>query len=102
MSKHFVIQARLEEGSTERKSLGTREEILASLAGYNTMPEKEGDDMLWGPGIRIELPPTEGDVQQMLLHIVEDEIAWYPIVRLARQFNWSVTDIETGQPLFQR
>ena len=53
MSKHFVVQARLEEGSTERKSLGTREEILASLAGYNTMPEKEGDDMLWGPGIRI-------------------------------------------------
>jgi len=89
----------MEEDSTERKSLGTREYILSSLASYNTMPEKEGDDMLWGPGIRIELPPTEGDVQQMLLHIVEEEIAWFPIVRLARQFNWSVTDIETGREL---
>ncbi len=89
----------MEEDSTERKSLGTREYILSSLASYNTMPEKEGDDLLWGPGIRIELPPTEGDVQQMLLHIVEEEIAWFPIVRLARQFNWSVTDIETGREL---
>jgi len=99
MSKHFVIQSRAEEDSSERKSLGSREEILSSLAEYNTMPEREGDDMLWGPGIRIELPPTEGDVQQMLLHIVEEEIAWFPIVRLARQFNWSVTDIETGREL---
>ena len=99
MSKHFVIQSRVEKDSTERTSLGTRETILSSLAEYNTMPEKEGDDMLWGPGIRIELPPTEGDVHQMLLHIVEEEIAWFPIVRLARQFNWSVTDIETGREL---
>jgi len=99
MSKHFVIQSRVEEGSTERKALGTREDILASLASYNTMPEKEGDDLLWGPGICIELPPTEDNVQQMLLHLVEEEIAWFPIVRLARQFNWSVTNIETGQEL---
>ncbi len=97
MSKHYVIQARVEEDSTERKSLGTREYILSSLASYNTMPEKEGDDMLWGPGIRIELPPTEGDVQQMLLHFVEDELAWDILPRLAKQFDWSVTDIETGR-----
>ncbi len=99
MSKHYVIQARVEEDSTERKSLGTREYILSSLASYNTMPEKEGDDMLWGPGIRIELPPTEGDVQQMLLHFVEDELAWDILPRLAKQFDWSVTDIETGREL---
>ena len=51
-----------------------------------------------GPGIRIELPPDD-EVQQMLLHIVEEEIAWLPIVRLAKQFDWSVTDIETGREL---
>ncbi len=99
MSKHFVIQSRAEEGSTERNPLGTREDILMSLADYNTMPEKEGDDMVWGPGIRIELPPADGEVQQMLLHIVEEEIAWFLIFRLARQFNWNVTDIETGREL---
>jgi|TARA_B110000116_G_C16688716_1_gene514187 hypothetical protein len=99
MSKHFVIQSRADAESGERKPLGKREDIIESLSHYNTMPETEGEDMLWGPGIRIELPPTEGDVHQMLLHLVEEEIAWYPIVRLARQFNWSVTDIETGREL---
>ena len=99
MSKHFVIQARTDASGGERESLGSREEIMESLSHYNTMPECEGDDILWGPGIRIELPPNEGNIQQMLLHIVEEEIAWLPIVRLARQFNWSVTDIETGREL---
>ena len=99
MSRHFVIQSRIENEGTEREPLGTRSEIIESLSHFNTMPENNGDDMLWGPGIRIELPPTEGDIQQMLLHIVEEEIAWLPIVRLARQFNWCVTDIETGREL---
>jgi hypothetical protein len=35
----------------------------------------------------------------MLLVIVEDEIAWLPIVRLAKKFDWSVMDIETGREL---
>jgi hypothetical protein len=35
----------------------------------------------------------------MLLFIVEEEIAWLPIVRLAKQFDWSVMDIETGREL---
>lgn len=96
MSKHFVIQSREGVDGDNRKPLGTRSEIVKSLAGFNTMPEIEGDDVLWGPGIRIELPPSEGDIQQMLLHIVEKEIADLTIVRLARQFNWCVTDIETG------
>ena len=99
MSKHFVIQTRTDAGSGERESLGSREEIIESLSHYNTMPECEGDDILWGPGFCIELPPNEDNIQQMLLHIVEEEIAWLPIVRLARQFNWIVTDIETGREL---
>ncbi|MDP7008574.1 MAG: hypothetical protein QGI78_03285 [Phycisphaerales bacterium] len=101
MSKHFVVQARLEEGSDQRPSLGTREQILEELSHFNTMPEIEGDDMLWGPGIRIELPPSDGEVHQMLLHIVEDEIAWQPISKLARHFKWCVTDLETGRKLTQ-
>jgi hypothetical protein len=64
----------------------------------NTSAEIEGGDILWGPGIRIELPPDD-PIQQMLLYIVEEEIAWLPIVRLAKQFDWSVTDIETGREL---
>ena len=98
MSKQFVIQSRTAGQDGNRVPLGTRSEIVESLARFNTLAEVEGGDMLWGPGIRIELP-TEDVIQQMLLYIVEEEIAWLPIVRLAKQFDWSVTDIETGREL---
>ena len=99
MSKQFVIQSRTAGQDGNRVPLGSRSEIVDSLARYNTLAEVEGGDMLWGPGIRIELPPEEDPIQQMLLHIVEEEIAWLPIVRLAKQFDWAVTDIETGREL---
>jgi hypothetical protein len=98
MSKQFVIQSRTAGQDGNRVPLGTRSEIVESLARFNTLAEVEGGDILWGPGIRIELP-TEDVIQQMLLYIVEEEIAWLPIVRLAKQFDWSVTDIETGREL---
>lgn len=98
MSKQFVIQSRTAGQDGNRVPLGTRSEIVESLARFNTLAEVEGGDILWGPGIRIELP-MEDVIQQMLLYIVEEEIAWLPIVRLAKQFDWSVTDIETGREL---
>jgi hypothetical protein len=98
MSKQFVIQSRTAGQDGNRVPLGSRDEIVESLSRFNTLAEVEGGDMLWGPGIRIELPPDDV-VHQMLLYIVEEEIAWLPIVRLAKQFDWSVTDIETGREL---
>ncbi len=99
MSKQFVIQSRTATADGSRTPIGNRKEIVDSLSHFNTLPEVEGGDMLWGPGIRIELPPDEDPIQQMLLYIVEEEIAWLPIVRLAKHFDWSVMDIETGREL---
>jgi len=99
MSKQFVIQSRTCTQDGKRVPLGTRQEIIDSLSKFNTAAEIEGGNDLWGPGIRIELPPDENNIQQMLLYIVEEEIAWLPIVRLAKQFDWSVMDIETGREL---
>lgn len=99
MSKQFVIQSRTAGQDGKRVPLGSRAEIVDSLARFNTLAEVDGGDMLWGPGIRIELSPEEDPIQQMLLHIVEEEIAWLPVVRLAKQFDWAVTDIETGREL---
>ena len=98
MSKQFVIQSRTAGADGKRVSLGTRSEIINALSKFNTLAEIEGGDTLWGPGIKIDLPP-EDPIQQMLLHIVEEEIAWLPIVRLAKQFDWSVMDIESGREL---
>ena len=99
MSKQYVIQSRIEGKGGQRAPLGTREEIINELAKFNTMAEADGGSVLWGPGFRIELPPDEDPIKQMLLHIVEEEIAWLPLVRLAKQFDWSVMDIETGREL---
>lgn len=100
MSKQFVIRARTEGSDGQRVPLGSRSEIIESLALCNTIAEIEGGDDLWGPGIRIELPPDTDPVTQMLLVIVEEEIADLPIVRLAKKFDWSVMDIETGREMF--
>lgn len=99
MSKQFVIQSRTADQDGQRVALGSRDEIVATLSRFNTMPECENGDELWGPGIRIELPPNENPIKQMMLYIVEEEIAWLPIVRLAKQLDWSVMDIESGREL---
>ena len=99
MSKNFVIQSRTADKEGNRIPLGSRDEIVNALALCNTMAEVTGGSELWGPGIRIELSPDEDPVNQMVLYIVEEEIAWLPIVRLAKQFDWSVIDIETGREL---
>jgi hypothetical protein len=99
MSKQFVIHSRTAEQDGQLVPLGARSEIVGSLSKFNTMAEVEGGDTLWGPGIKIELPPGEDPINQMLLYIIEEEIAWLPIVRLAKKFDWSVTDIETGREL---
>ena len=98
MSKQFVIQSRIANDEGQREPLGTHSDIIAGLSSFNTMPEIKGGLTLWGPGIKIELPPDD-PVQQMLMSIVEEEIAWLPIIRLAKQFDWAVLDIETGREL---
>lgn len=89
--------------------LGTRDQILQELSRFNTAPEREGDDVLYGPGIRLELPPAgEGrgtqragndQVNQMLMTINEEEIAWHVIMRLAKTFEWKIVDTESGREL---
>ena len=96
MAQQFVIQARDGDGTSP---LGSRREVVEQLRGMNTMAEQDGQDELWGPGIRIDLPPEQDPVTQMLLSIVEEEIAWLVIMRLGRECNWRITDMETGQEL---
>jgi hypothetical protein len=80
--------------------LGARADLVRELARFNTAPECEGnDDVLYGPGIRLELPPGQASVNQILMTIVEEEIAWLVIMRLARAFNWKIVDTSSGREL---
>lgn len=76
--------------------LGSRKEILEALEARNTGPEVEGGETLYGPGICLEIPTTEDPVTQITLNIVDEDIAWDVIERLARAFNWSLFDVTSG------
>ncbi|MCH2162737.1 MAG: hypothetical protein MK085_12805 [Phycisphaerales bacterium] len=78
-------------------SMGSRQEIIEKLGSRNTAPEIEGGNTLHGPGIRLDLNPDEDQVTQMLLEVVDEDIAWDVISRIARDFNWLLLDPMTGR-----
>ena len=96
-TRQFVILSREHTQGTELRPIGARADILAGLGCRNTMAEREGDDLLYGPGITIELPPGADPVNQMLISVTEEEIAWLVITRLVRELNWKLLDPSTGR-----
>lgn len=96
VSQQLVILARAASTDDGLPPLGSRDEILERLAGLNTAPAQAGEDILYGPGIRIELPPGD-PVSQMLMTVVEEEIAWQVIMRLAKDMQWKLRDMATGR-----
>jgi hypothetical protein len=104
VSSQYVILSKSDAPASSSSNgmppIGSRREIIRSLSGYNTAPESSDDDTtLYGPGIRLELPPGQDPVTQMLLTVVEEEIAWLVILRLAKAFAWKIVDMNTGREL---
>ncbi len=97
-SNQFVILAR-GSGNGQLAAIGSRREIIDRLACRNTMADREGGDVLYGPGITIQLPPSVDPITQMLMSINEEEIAWQVIRRLVRELDWKLLDPETGREL---
>lgn len=95
-SQQLVILAREDGAGSDPSALGTREEVVRRLSAFNTAPEADDGEVLFGPGIRIELPPQE-PVSQMLLTIVEEEIAWQVVMRLAKAMEWRLLDPSSGR-----
>jgi hypothetical protein len=94
----FVILSKRSKGSNGLAALGSRAQMVRDLGRFNTAPERKGDeDVLYGPGIRLEFPPGQDPVSQILLNIVEEEIAWQVIMRLAKTFEWKIVDTESGR-----
>ncbi|RLS67013.1 MAG: hypothetical protein DWH97_02225 [Planctomycetota bacterium] len=54
--------------------LGTRAEVLHVFASMNTGPDRSGSDVLFGPGIRVELRPNEDPILQLMIHVTEEEL----------------------------
>lgn len=81
-------------------SLGTRAEVFAALAQFNTYPDTpEGKEFLYGPGIVVSLPPGEDEVMQLLISVVEEDIAWAVVMRICTRMNWALMDPDSGRTL---
>lgn len=98
MNQTFVIQSP-DSSSKGLAPIGSRKEIVDQLSSLNTAPERDGEDVLFGPGIRIDLTPGRDPVEQMLLTVTEEEIAFLVIMRISRICGWRIIDPETGQEL---
>ena len=96
--QQFVILGKNSTDGSELPTIGTRDEILEKLELLNTRPQRDGEDVLYGPGISIELPPGNA-VTQALLTVTEEEIAWLVIQRLIAALDCKLLDPATGREL---
>lgn len=82
--------------------LGTHKEVKAALASFNTgldggPPKASTSEVLHGPGMVVELPTTTELVQQAMVTMTDDDIAWPVLERLCRVLKWKLVDLETGR-----
>lgn len=95
----FVILSRVPAQEGEMRPLGSRAQIVEGLAHCNTAPERAGEDLLYGPGLEILLPPDQDPVRQMILRISDEDIGYIVMLRMAKEFQWKVLDPESGREL---
>ncbi len=79
--------------------IGTRRELYALLRTLNTAPQSDGEDILYGPGIEIELPPETDPVPQMLLKLTDEDVGWDVIKAIALRTHWKMLDPLSGREL---
>jgi len=82
-------------------SLGSGEKVGAQLAAFNTMPDGDPHtrNVLYGPGITVSMPMGGADdpVNQLLVSINEEDIAWPVLMRLCRAYDWKMMDPKSGR-----
>jgi hypothetical protein len=79
--------------------IGTRREILGILRVLNTAPQANGEDVLYGPGIEVELPPGLDPVTQMLLKLTDEDVGWDVIRAIAHRTHSRLLDPLSGREL---
>lgn len=83
--------------------LGTPKEVREILAQYNTAPDGSprssslGTEVLHGPGLVVELATNTSEVQQALVTVTDDDIAWPVLSRLCKAAGWKMMDVESGR-----
>jgi len=97
--RQLVIMA---EQAGAPRPLGTRREVSAALACFNTAPDgaltsNSGTEFLYGPGMTIEIPTSTEQVNQAIANISDDEIALPVLMNMCKKLSWKLMDIESGR-----
>jgi hypothetical protein len=81
--------------------LGTYREIRDALARFNTAPDGSkaslGLHRLHAPGFVLEIPAAADEIQQAMVTMNEEEIAWPVLQRICENLKWKMVDLETGR-----
>ncbi|MGA1266024.1 MAG: hypothetical protein ACO32J_02455 [Phycisphaerales bacterium] len=97
--QQYVFQSRAPAQDGSLGPLGSRREILASLAIHNTSPDRAGGETLYGPGFDLLFVPGEDPVRQILVQFNDEDIAWKAMIKIARDLKWRIADPESGRTL---
>lgn len=86
--------------------MGSTGEVLDQLSRFNTAADgakpKSQDQLvmvLHGPGMLVEIAPQEGEVNQLMVTMTDEDFAFPVLTRACRLFKWTLMDPETGQRL---
>ena len=81
--------------------LGSSRSIKEAFAPYNTGPDggiaNTGLEVLHGPGMTIEMPLNQTEIQQAMVTVLDDDIAWPVLSKACRKLGWTMIDLETGR-----
>ena len=81
--------------------LGSLCVVKEAFAPYNTAPDggpgNATIELLHGPGMIVEMPMNQDEIQQAMITVTDDDIAWPVLSRACRQLGWTMVDLETGR-----
>jgi hypothetical protein len=101
--KRQVVLMRSVNKGEPPQALGTHTAVKDALARYNTATDgtvrskTAGTEVLHGPGMIVEIPTTTDQVQQAMVTMTDDEVAWPVLERACRALKWKLVDLETGR-----
>jgi hypothetical protein len=82
--------------------LGDRREVLSRLEACNTAPDggpprTSGMVTCYGPGLVLEYASGHDEIQQAMVTMNEEDLAWAVLQNLCKRHGWMLMDLETGR-----
>ena len=81
-------------------SLGRLEEVQNLLTQFNCSGDgAPAANVVYGPGLVLQMPMVDRDdpVNQILVSLVEDSVAWPVLTRICRVLGWKMMDPSSGR-----